>query len=141
MTVISLVGAASYMPERIVTNEFFLAEGEREGDVPLMFRGVKQRHHGEVGEGEGRTEVELVEYLGEHVHASTSLWLAGGRAASRCVWRSGKRKLSMNPLLSPVSTEPLTGWVTLRAERWSPARTRRARPRLRAPVCPWQTAL
>ncbi|MBX3448138.1 MAG: hypothetical protein KF777_01190 [Planctomycetaceae bacterium] len=56
MTVISLVGAASYMPERIVTNEFFLAEGEREGDVPLMFRGVKQRHH--VGPSE--TAVEMI---------------------------------------------------------------------------------
>lgn len=45
MKTISLVGAASYMPERIVGNEYFLANGEREGDVPIMFRGVKQRHH------------------------------------------------------------------------------------------------
>lgn len=40
---ISLAGAASYMPRRIVDNAFFQHGEEEQGHA--MFRGVKQRHH------------------------------------------------------------------------------------------------
>jgi len=43
MSPISLVGAASYMPRRIVDNRFFQIEENEE--VHVMFRGVKLRHH------------------------------------------------------------------------------------------------
>jgi 3-oxoacyl-[acyl-carrier-protein] synthase-3 len=43
MKTVSLVGAASYLPPRIVDNAFFEDNG---ADRPhVMFRGVKQRHH------------------------------------------------------------------------------------------------
>ncbi len=43
MNAISLVGAASYLPQRIVDNSFF----QHSDDAPahVLFRGVKQRHH------------------------------------------------------------------------------------------------
>ena len=44
MRPVSLVGVASYMPEKIVGNDFF-QDGDDDADVPLMFRGIKQRHH------------------------------------------------------------------------------------------------
>jgi 3-oxoacyl-[acyl-carrier-protein] synthase III len=72
MTVISLVGAASYMPETVVGNEFFLAEGEHEGEVPLMFRGVKQRHH--VGPRE--TAVSMIEKASQRLAERLNLDLA-----------------------------------------------------------------
>jgi 3-oxoacyl-[acyl-carrier-protein] synthase-3 len=40
---VSLVGAASYMPRRVVENSFFQDGPEERAHV--MFRGVKQRHH------------------------------------------------------------------------------------------------
>jgi 3-oxoacyl-[acyl-carrier-protein] synthase-3 len=43
MRTVSLVGAASYLPRRVVDNAFFL-DGE-EGRTHVMFRGVRQRHH------------------------------------------------------------------------------------------------
>ena len=43
MKTVSLVGAASYMPRRIVDNSFFETDGDQH--VHAMFRGVKQRHH------------------------------------------------------------------------------------------------
>lgn len=43
MKTVSLVGAASYMPRRIVDNAFFQEGAEERAHV--MFRGVKQRHH------------------------------------------------------------------------------------------------
>jgi 3-oxoacyl-[acyl-carrier-protein] synthase-3 len=43
MKTVSLVGAASYLPRRVVDNAFF-QDGE-EGRAHVMFRGVKQRHH------------------------------------------------------------------------------------------------
>jgi len=42
MKTVSLIGAASYMPERIVENDFFQEDDE---PVQAMFRGVKHRHH------------------------------------------------------------------------------------------------
>ncbi len=42
MKMVSLIGAASYLPRRVVDNDFF-QEGEERAHV--MFRGVKQRHH------------------------------------------------------------------------------------------------
>ena len=43
MKTVSLVGAASYLPQRIVENSFFQdSDTER---PHIMFRGVKQRHH------------------------------------------------------------------------------------------------
>lgn len=43
MKTVSLVGAASYMPRRVVENDFFQEGNEERGHV--MFRGVKRRHH------------------------------------------------------------------------------------------------
>jgi 3-oxoacyl-[acyl-carrier-protein] synthase III len=43
MKTVSLVGAASYMPRRVVENSFFQDGPEEQAHV--MFRGVKQRHH------------------------------------------------------------------------------------------------
>ena len=43
MKTVSLVGAASYLPPRIVDNAFF-QDGDSER-AHVMFRGVKQRHH------------------------------------------------------------------------------------------------
>jgi 3-oxoacyl-[acyl-carrier-protein] synthase-3 len=43
MKTVSLVGAASYLPPRIVDNSFF-QEGSTDRDH-ILFRGVKQRHH------------------------------------------------------------------------------------------------
>ncbi len=43
MKTVSLIGAASYMPPRIVDNAFF-QDGDAER-AHVMFRGVKQRHH------------------------------------------------------------------------------------------------
>ena len=43
MKTISLVGAASYLPRRLVDNAFF-AQSEQE-QAHAMFRGVKMRHH------------------------------------------------------------------------------------------------
>ena len=43
MKTVSLVGAASYLPRRVVDNAFF-QDGATSGDH-VMFRGVKQRHH------------------------------------------------------------------------------------------------
>jgi 3-oxoacyl-[acyl-carrier-protein] synthase-3 len=43
MKVMSLVGAASYLPPRVVENAFFQEGNEERAHV--MFRGVKRRHH------------------------------------------------------------------------------------------------
>ena len=43
MKTVSLVGAASYLPPRVVENSFFQEGNEERAHV--MFRGVKQRHH------------------------------------------------------------------------------------------------
>jgi 3-oxoacyl-[acyl-carrier-protein] synthase-3 len=43
MKTVSLVGAASYLPPRVVDNSFF-EDGDEEA-THAMFRGVKQRHH------------------------------------------------------------------------------------------------
>jgi 3-oxoacyl-[acyl-carrier-protein] synthase-3 len=43
MKTISLVGAASYLPRRVVDNTFFEQTDDEQSHV--MFRGVKQRHH------------------------------------------------------------------------------------------------
>jgi len=43
MKTVSLVGAASYLPPRVVDNAFFQEGNEERAHV--MFRGVKQRHH------------------------------------------------------------------------------------------------
>jgi len=43
MKTISVVGAASYLPQRVVDNAFF--EQSEEQQPHAMFRGVKQRHH------------------------------------------------------------------------------------------------
>lgn len=43
MKTVSLIGAASYMPRRVVDNDFFQDNPEEREHV--MFRGVKQRHH------------------------------------------------------------------------------------------------
>jgi 3-oxoacyl-[acyl-carrier-protein] synthase-3 len=42
MTTVSLVGVASYLPRRIIENDFFAESDEQ---VHVMFRGVKQRRH------------------------------------------------------------------------------------------------
>jgi len=42
MKTVSLVGAAGYLPQRIVDNSFFQNSDE---EAHVMFRGVKQRHH------------------------------------------------------------------------------------------------
>src|SRR5262249_14028938 len=43
MKTVSLVGAASYLPRRVVENAFFQDGSDERAHV--MFRGVKQRHH------------------------------------------------------------------------------------------------
>ena len=56
MKTISLVGAASYLPQRVVDNAFFEQSDEQQPHA--MFRGVKQRHH--VGRNE-TSEAMIVE--------------------------------------------------------------------------------
>src|SRR5437762_2966294 len=43
MKTVSLLGVASYMPRRIVENDFF--ENGSEQRAHVMFQGVKRRHH------------------------------------------------------------------------------------------------
>jgi len=43
MKTVSLIGAASYMPRRIIDNAYF-GDGDSEREH-VLFRGVKQRHH------------------------------------------------------------------------------------------------
>src|SRR5205085_8038439 len=43
MKTVSLVGAASYLPRRVVETSFFQDGADERAHV--MFRGVKQRHH------------------------------------------------------------------------------------------------
>ena len=51
---ISLAGVASYLPEKIVENDFF---GDPDAARPAMFKGARRRHH--VADGE--TAVDMIE--------------------------------------------------------------------------------
>jgi 3-oxoacyl-[acyl-carrier-protein] synthase-3 len=56
MKTVSLVGAASYLPRRVVENSFFQQEDQEQPHA--MFRGVKQRHHASADES---AEMMIVE--------------------------------------------------------------------------------
>jgi 3-oxoacyl-[acyl-carrier-protein] synthase-3 len=61
MKTVSLVGAASYLPPRVVDNSFFQDGAEERAHV--MFRGVKQRHHASRDETAGVMIVEAARKL------------------------------------------------------------------------------
>ncbi len=42
---VSLIGAKSYLPEKIVHNDFFYCDEVDEDKIPGMFNGVKTRRH------------------------------------------------------------------------------------------------
>jgi 3-oxoacyl-[acyl-carrier-protein] synthase-3 len=66
MKTVSLVGAASYMPRRVVDNSFF----QHADDEPVhaMFRGVKQRHHASADETAEMMIVEAARKLAERLN-------------------------------------------------------------------------
>jgi 3-oxoacyl-[acyl-carrier-protein] synthase-3 len=53
-TNISLAGTASYLPEKVVENDFF---GDPDSARPAMFKGARLRHH----VAEGQTAVDMIE--------------------------------------------------------------------------------
>ncbi len=53
-TTVSLAGVASYLPEKVVDNDFF---GDPDAPRPAMFKGARLRHH--VADGE--TAVDMIE--------------------------------------------------------------------------------
>jgi|MDTC01.3.fsa_nt_gb 3-oxoacyl-[acyl-carrier-protein] synthase-3 len=65
MTVISLAGVASYLPEKVVDNDFFT--GGKESKHP-MFKGAKTRHH-----VEDETAVDMIERATERLAKKLNL--------------------------------------------------------------------
>jgi 3-oxoacyl-[acyl-carrier-protein] synthase-3 len=66
MKTVSLVGAASYLPRRVVDNSFF----QQSDDEPThpMFRGVRQRHHVEPDETAEMMIVEAARKLADRLN-------------------------------------------------------------------------
>ncbi len=66
----SLIGAAGYMPENVVDNSYFEAEGAARGTG--MFKGSKTRHHVAVGEA----AAEMIERAGQKLAGELGLNLS-----------------------------------------------------------------
>jgi 3-oxoacyl-[acyl-carrier-protein] synthase-3 len=66
MKTVSLVGAASYLPPRVVDNTFF--QQSEQGPAHAMFRGVKQRHHVARDESAGAMIVQAARKLAERLN-------------------------------------------------------------------------